>query len=384
MPEISSVHDRPKLTRAEAARLNGARSRGPVTEAGKRRSAMNALKHGLTADRFTLAPGEDGKAYDELESRLAARFAPSDEVAAHLVQRLASVMWRQYRGDRIEAEVLAQRERRHDPNYIDGYVPSSPMVWDAGRFNAVQRYQGRLDRMLFRLLDALERHEPLPEPAAADAPPAAPIAPELAATTAAAAAGGATPNEPESPPPASGEVQNEPDEQPAAPAVSSPDASRGDGAHEARSPARLSLDEDRELRRRVAAELAAAASTGLPGEGSQMRDEPETPPAAPGSQAPAAPPSSVAASVLRARAAALLPQPGRPAAPKPSPLHFRLELERLLTTGDWDGFERFVANGHMARLGLSPSHGPDGRAPAPRAAQGAAGPVSPPDSRKNG
>jgi hypothetical protein len=156
----SAAPSPPRLTRAEAARLNGAKSRGPVTQEGKRRSARNAFKHGLTAESFALAPGEDGEAFQELQDRLAARYRPADELAAHLVQRLASVMWRQYRADRLEAEVLAQREQRHDPSYVAGYVPGSPLVWDAARFNAVQRQQARLDRMLFKLIDELARLAP--------------------------------------------------------------------------------------------------------------------------------------------------------------------------------------------------------------------------------
>lgn len=150
----------PKLTRAEAARRNGSRSRGPLTPEGKRRSARNALKHGLTAQAFALLPGEDAAAYEALLADLTARYRPADRLAAHLVQRLASVMWRQARADRLEAEVLAQVEQRPDPSRLGGYLPGSPKVWDAARFSAVQRQQARLDRALFRLIDELERSAP--------------------------------------------------------------------------------------------------------------------------------------------------------------------------------------------------------------------------------
>ena len=180
----------PRLSRAEAARLNGARSRGPRTPEGKARSARNALKHGLTAQAFALAPGEDGAAFQELLDRLVARYRPQDEIMAHLVQRLASVMWRQQRADRLEAEVLEQRDYAGTNLY-------APLVWDAARFHAVQRHQARLDRTLFRLLDELERHPPAPDETQAEDDQELPNEPDEAPAPAAAMAVEPPPARPE-------------------------------------------------------------------------------------------------------------------------------------------------------------------------------------------
>ena len=74
MPETTT----PQLTRAEAARQNGSRSRGPTSPEGNARSAQNALKHGLTAQALAPLPGEDPKAYQELLAGLTARYRPMD------------------------------------------------------------------------------------------------------------------------------------------------------------------------------------------------------------------------------------------------------------------------------------------------------------------
>jgi hypothetical protein len=146
----------PRLNRAEASRRNGARSRGPVTAAGKARSAMNALKHGLTAETFALLPGEDGTAFASLHAALVERYAPADPATAFLVRRLAGAIWRARRAEDLEVEVLTTRERRPDPSSLSGYNPCSPAMWDAGRLNAVIRYAGRIERSFFASLRALE------------------------------------------------------------------------------------------------------------------------------------------------------------------------------------------------------------------------------------
>lgn len=141
---------------AEAARRNGALSRGPVTTAGKARSSLNALRHGLASEAHPVVRGEDPAAFAALHADLQARFAPDDAVSAFLVRRLASTMWRTLRAERLEAETVDTREQRPDREFMEGYNPHSPAVWDVARFNAVARYQGHLERTFLRTLKELE------------------------------------------------------------------------------------------------------------------------------------------------------------------------------------------------------------------------------------
>ena len=97
--------------RAEASRRNGAKSRGPKTAEGKARSAQNALRHGLRAEKFLVPLEEDAAAFEALQAALLAELAPVGAVQTVLAQRVVSAAWRLARADEIEAGVLS--EKRH-------------------------------------------------------------------------------------------------------------------------------------------------------------------------------------------------------------------------------------------------------------------------------
>jgi hypothetical protein len=167
----------------EAARRNGARSRGPTTAEGKARSSANALKHGLAAANHALLEGEDRAAYEELLTGLVDELAPGTELEARLVQRLASALWRQDRADRLEAKLFAWTDT---PKVFHGgkYLPiDAEANFDIARLDALRRYRAEAGREASRVLRELRllraeqareaRNEPEPEPAPAEAAVAA-------------------------------------------------------------------------------------------------------------------------------------------------------------------------------------------------------------------
>ena len=73
--------------RSQAARRNGAKSRGPKTDAGKERSAQNALKHGMHSRSIVLA-GESAAAYQQLRDEYLAEHQPQGPTECHLVETM--------------------------------------------------------------------------------------------------------------------------------------------------------------------------------------------------------------------------------------------------------------------------------------------------------
>jgi hypothetical protein len=105
--------DAVSAARAEASRKNGAKSRGPRTEDGRARSAQNALKHGLRAQKYLVLPEEDAAEFAALEAALVGELAPVGALQAVLARRVVVAAWRLARADRIEMELFEERRFAH-------------------------------------------------------------------------------------------------------------------------------------------------------------------------------------------------------------------------------------------------------------------------------
>jgi hypothetical protein len=101
----------------EANRGNALRSTGPKTEAAKRRSRRNAVRHGLTAETLVVAL-EDIDDYQAFEAAIIADYDARTAVERELVLRLPSLLWRMRRATAIETDLLQlQAEILSDRRY---------------------------------------------------------------------------------------------------------------------------------------------------------------------------------------------------------------------------------------------------------------------------
>ncbi len=80
----------------QASRTNGALSRGPVTEQGKRNSASNSTRHGLLAQTVVLDE-EDADRFQEILASFMDEYKPSTASQVSLVETMAVARWRQLR-----------------------------------------------------------------------------------------------------------------------------------------------------------------------------------------------------------------------------------------------------------------------------------------------
>jgi hypothetical protein len=105
------------LDRAAVNKANAQKSTGPRTQAGKQRSKLNALRHGLTGQTVVL-PTEDHSAYERHSQSFLDEYHPKDATEAHLVQSLIDTSWRMNRAATVETNlfslgIIEMEERLH-------------------------------------------------------------------------------------------------------------------------------------------------------------------------------------------------------------------------------------------------------------------------------
>jgi len=107
------------IKQIEANRRNSLKSTGPKTDAGKRISRCNAVRHGLTAETV-IGALEDAEDYKAFEVAITADYDAQSAVERELVLRLASLLWRLRRATTIEtglfgiqAEHLSDFRKKH-------------------------------------------------------------------------------------------------------------------------------------------------------------------------------------------------------------------------------------------------------------------------------
>jgi hypothetical protein len=173
--------------RIDASRRNGALSKGPKTEAGKRRSSMNALRHGILAERVILS-NESEENFQLVLDDYMEKYKPRDGVELGMVEQMSSCFWRLQRAVAIEKRLFDQALENHPngPELNRDGDAWNDLATTATSLQTMLRYQVMLDRMEARtqrklfLARKLEQenqelpNEPSPNSGHPDPPPPLP------------------------------------------------------------------------------------------------------------------------------------------------------------------------------------------------------------------
>jgi hypothetical protein len=139
--------------RIDANRRNAQRSTGPRTPEGKRRSARNAVTHGILTHPFTLWQDEPARtAFDKLYAAFLDELDPVGLLEGLLVERVAIAYWRLRRLARAESLALAGLQvNSQRPTDVAHALPAAPDL------ELYMRYHVTIERQLHRALGELER-----------------------------------------------------------------------------------------------------------------------------------------------------------------------------------------------------------------------------------
>jgi hypothetical protein len=138
--------------RIRASRANGARSRGPVTAEGKKRSSYNAIRHGLLADCIVL-PGESVDDFHALVGQFVGRFQPLDDFEFNMIEEMAAHYWRMRRAWAVETATLRDTiYAQPSDGPADRIAAAMGKLAEEPLLHLLHRYENRLHRMYHRAM----------------------------------------------------------------------------------------------------------------------------------------------------------------------------------------------------------------------------------------
>jgi hypothetical protein len=147
--------------RALTNRANAQHSTGPRTDAGKQRSSLNALRHGLTGHVIVL-PSEDHAAYDTHTKRFIGDLQPKGALEQQLVQSLADTSWRLNRVAALETNLLTLGMTEHsaaintsEPEVHAALATAASLREQTRALSNLSTHEHRLARQFERTLNQL-------------------------------------------------------------------------------------------------------------------------------------------------------------------------------------------------------------------------------------
>jgi len=157
-PSINQTSDRAAVNKA-----NAQKSTGPRTEAGKQRSKLNALRHGLTGHTIVL-PTEDHSAYQRHSQSFLDEYRPQGATETQLVQSLLDTSWQLNRASAVETNLFSlgitemdDRIRANHPQAEDALAMALTFREHNRAFANLGVYRQRLTRQFERTLILLRQ-----------------------------------------------------------------------------------------------------------------------------------------------------------------------------------------------------------------------------------
>lgn len=114
------------MTRSEASRQNGAKSKGPTTPEGKARSSQNARKHGYFSKANILLAGEDLAEYNALRQDYLEIYQPRNAEEADLVLDIVNARWRLRRAENDYARLIDIEQDNPENNWDETFSKLYP------------------------------------------------------------------------------------------------------------------------------------------------------------------------------------------------------------------------------------------------------------------